>query len=156
MKPRRVLVTASRTWGDRPRLYAALDRQASFAHHDNVPMVVVHGAADGGDTVASDWVRERQGLRWPVSEERHPVSPEEWRRGRGAGMRRNQRMVLLGADALLAFLDPCAKARCPKGPDFHWSHGAFECAAMAERVGIEVLRYENEPPRLRYYGMRTG
>src|SRR3954468_18319972 len=97
---------------------------------------VVHGVCPlGADAQASAWARTRQREGWPVVEEPHPA---DWSSGRGAGFRRNEQIVALGADAALAFIDRCAQARC-LGKRPHGSHGAVHCATVADRAGISVL-----------------
>jgi hypothetical protein len=99
----RVIVTGSRTW-DRPdviRDCLTIIAKAAFAEGDT-ELVVVHGACPkGADAIADAWALE-QGRLWPIRAERHPAN---WDRdGRRAGFIRNEEMVLLGADLLLAFI----------------------------------------------------
>lgn len=120
----RVLVTGSRTWTD----YATIhNRLAGLRYgHNKGPMVVVHGACPrGADQIASEWV---QALRHPdVTEERHPA---DWSGlGKPAGYVRNAEMVALGADLVLAFIHD-------------GSRGATHCAGLAEKAGIQTLRFE--------------
>lgn len=137
-RPARILVTGSRTWGDLTRIRDELDAEAfAAAARGFIGVVVVHGTAPGADRTARDWARHRQHRGWPVQEEPHPA---DWGRlGRRAGMVRNQHMVKLGADVCLAFLAPCRQQRCRR-PEVHPSHGARECADMADKAGIEVRR----------------
>lgn len=59
-------------------------------------MTVVHGAAEGADTLAG---QVAHGYGWTV--ERHPV---DWKQHRRAGgPRRNAEMVAAGADLCLVF-----------------------------------------------------
>lgn len=87
----RVLITGSRSWTDRDTIKRCLSR-----YHD---ATVVSGACPkGADRLAEDVARD---LGHTV--ERHPA---DWsRHGRAAGFRRNEAMVRLGADVVLAFWD---------------------------------------------------
>jgi hypothetical protein len=135
--PFRALVTGNRDWSDWKAIETALDDLAA-AHPS---LLVVHVACPtGADAMADAWVaRYRQ---WPALDhhadvERHPA---DWRRyGRRAGPVRNAAMVALGADVCLAFVRPCVRLNCPK-PGLHGSHGASQCADLAEAAGIVTRR----------------
>lgn len=124
-------------------LDSALRSQARQAWSDGVMMVVVHGAARGGDTLADEWVATYAAppYRWPVIAEPHPIDGAAWRvEGLRAGHNRNQRMVDAGADVCLAFIMPCAKPGCRKNAGRpHESHGASDCVARAKLAGIPVI-----------------
>jgi SLOG family YspA-like protein len=127
----RVLVTGSRNWDDARTIRAALDAVAfAAASADYERLIVVHGACpSGADAIADMWVRS-----WPVSDlavtaERHPAL---WQtEHRGAGLQRNRRMVMAGADVCLAFIRDD-------------SPGATHCAECARDAGI--------PLRVWHYG----
>lgn len=115
---RRVLITGSRTWTDWHTIEVAIREEALKELSDTV---VVHGAADGADSLAG-YLAQRMGL---VVE----VHPAEWKvYGRSAGFVRNRHMVGLGADVCLAFI----KDR---------SRGATMCARLAREAGIPVKEY---------------
>lgn len=117
----RILVTGSRTWTDRDSVWRVLDGML-FAP-GAVPIVVVHGAAAGVDTLAEGWVEARALASWPVESEVHPA---HWVvHGRKAGILRNIHMVGLGADLCLAFIRDN-------------SRGATHCATAAHMAGIET------------------
>lgn len=130
----RVLVTGSRTWRDRGRVAAALqkvcdDYDLNFRadeYGNTMPdprkITVVHGACpSGADMWADDWCMANF-----LEAERHPA---DWLRyGGGAGYRRNAEMVNLGADLCLAFIKDN-------------SNGATHTAGLAERAGIKTVRY---------------
>ena len=122
----RVLVTGSQDWPAPGVIRGALAAQAVKAYELGRPMVIVHGAAQGADSVAHAWARGRPG----VAVERHRA---KWRPygiyNPQAGFARNRLMVELGADVCLAFV-------------YHGSHGATNCAELAEEAGIYVQRYE--------------
>jgi hypothetical protein len=131
--PYRLLVTGSRTWADRDLLARQLAIAVSEGRLTGRDVTVVHGAASGADAMAGQWAAGNG-----VAAEPHPA---DWgRHGRSAGYRRNELMVSLGADVMLAFLMPCMKARCQgRGP--HPTHGAGDCVAKAEAAGIKVRRF---------------
>lgn len=121
----RVLVTGSRDWDDRARLVAALDELTAL----DQPLTVVHGACPtGADQMASEWCEAWADNPYDsnVFEEQHPA---DWRAyGKSAGFRRNDLMVRLGADICLAFIKNNSK-------------GATMTANLAEKAGIETVRY---------------
>lgn len=119
----RILVTGSRNWTDRDAVFNALTDVLTECGHP-ADAVVVHGACPTGADRMADEIWSGF-LGYPV--ERHPA---DWSRfGRGAGPRRNQEMVDLGADLCLAFLVP-------------GSRGTADCVTRAERAGIPVRKFE--------------
>lgn len=117
---KRLLVTGSRNWEDREAVLIALARVTDEWPDDVITLV--HGACPtGADHMADDiWSGF---LGRPV--ERHPAN---WHRfGKGAGPRRNQEMVDLGADLCLAFILP-------------GSRGTANCVRCAEAAGIPVRK----------------
>lgn len=126
--PYRVLVTGSRTWEDVRALRRALNDVLTELPSPATPVTVVHGdCPHGADRQASVWVRDTQrGPLFVVAEEKHPAN---WRvNGKRAGFIRNQLMVNLGADLVLAFIRD-------------GSRGASHTAGLAERAGIPVHRF---------------
>lgn len=121
MKDYRVLVTGSRDWTDTQLIWTALQSECLLAAEEHRPMVVVHGAARGVDSLAERWA-----YRNLVAVERHPA---QWRQNGvynpQAGLLRNRKMVSLGADVCLAFIRS-------------GSRGASHCARLAEQAGIPV------------------
>lgn len=111
----RVLVTGSRQFLDQGPIYEALDAALlAFAagrhfasEFEGDDFVVIHGAAPGADTIASQWCwdRGRELAGMPIKQEAYPA---DWSRGRLAGKQRNFEMVQLGADLVLAFFQPGA------------------------------------------------
>ena len=128
MKPYRVLVTGSRTWEDVRTLRRALNDVLAQLDSHATPVTVVHGdCPHGADRQASVWVRDTQrGPLFVVTEEKHPAN---WTlNGKRDGFIRNQHMVNLGADIVLAFIRDN-------------SRGASHTAALAEAAGIPVRRF---------------
>jgi hypothetical protein len=141
----RVLVTGSREFTDYTMICQALDRiyegwaqarlavivdRAPFGYFDE--FVLVHGACPrGADTYADMWGRRRINQGWNIRIERHPA---DWHLGRGAGIIRNQHMVNLGANLVVAF--------------FKWqagNRGTSHCVGAAMHAGIEVQEYWSSP-----------
>lgn len=144
----RVLVTGSRAWDDRKAIEDAL----LDAWHDavqtvspEVGVVVVHGDCPAGaDAIAKQWATDNG-----LSHEPHPADWSEpcpdnclsrphrkTSRKHGeycplAGHRRNQRMVDLGADLVLAF-------------HRNNSRGTGDCIARAKTAGIPVRIFEEQ------------
>jgi len=139
----RALVTGSRTWRDTEAIHTALDTLANSAAATGYSgLTVVHGGAKGADTTAGLWVLDRKRRGWKVHAEVHLA---EWRKyGNAAGMRRNRHMVRLGADLCLAFLAECESSRCSR-PRPHYTHGATDCADLAEASDIHTVRIVPRP-----------
>jgi len=137
---RRVLITGSRCWRDIDKVFEALEEQ----YMDYGPFILVHGGCrDGADNFAHQWfIWLDQDDSYGIVEEVHEA---DWKphgkNGRtdyGAGLKRNHKMVALGADVCLAFPTICwkKKANCPEGK--HYSHGTADCMKAAEAAGIPV------------------
>ncbi|MFF4403662.1 SLOG family protein [Streptomyces sp. NPDC001404] len=122
----RVIVTGSRDWPDSRRVRAALN-DVFDGLQPGQTLTVVHGACNtGADMHAHMWCVERQHLDDPVVEEPHPA---DWAlHGKAAGPIRNERMVRLGADMVLAFARDA-------------SRGASHAEALACAAGIPVHRW---------------
>jgi hypothetical protein len=114
---RRILVTGSRSWNDQ----ATIRRVLRVSYRPGT--VLVSGACPKG----ADAMCERAWVQMGGRIERHPADWE--RHGLQAGHVRNREMVELGAGECLAFI----RDRSP---------GATATAALAERAGILVTRYE--------------
>lgn len=112
----RLLVTGSREWTNRRRLYAELDK---FYSQFSTDLTLVHGhCPDGADHMADDWA-----LVMGLTPERHPADWVQY--NKRAGHIRNAEMVRLGAGHCLAFLTPGCR-------------GTVGCAALAQAAGIAV------------------
>ena len=139
----RILVTGSRSWTDEAAIRTALDTIAREAFRaGETEIVVVHGCAKGADMMADRWVRQHR-LMWPVRPDRRPANWAKFGRWR-AGSIRNAEMVADGADVCLAWIAPCEKPKCRR-PKPHGTHGASECADLAEEAGIRTVRYVPRP-----------
>lgn len=116
----RILVTGSREWSDRQAIYNILVGYTNGAQGEQITLV--HGdCPTGADAIAND-VAELLG--WTI--EKHPA---DWAlHGKAAGPKRNQEMVDLGADVVLAF---------PLG----LSKGTRGCMKMARKAGLLVVNY---------------
>lgn len=122
----RVLVTGSRSWGDRTAVWTALDRVA--VEHPQAQVVVIHGDASGADKLAVEWVDNVR-----AQDEPHP--PDYSAHGAIAPLVRNGEMVVAGADLCLTFINECP---CPRRKKPHGTHGSVDCATKAARAGIPV------------------
>ncbi|HZB28958.1 MAG TPA: DUF2493 domain-containing protein [Streptosporangiaceae bacterium] len=130
----RIVITGSRTWTDKGRLWDCLDDAVYQSGYELRDVILVHGACPrGADAMADEWAQE-----YAIKAEPHPA---DWREhGRRAGFLRNAHMVGLGADLCLAFINPCTDRRCHQ-PGTHGTHGATHCANAAERAGIPTRKY---------------
>ncbi|MDU9398049.1 DUF2493 domain-containing protein [Pseudomonas sp. zfem003] len=109
----KLLVCGGRDYADRRYLYAVLD-----AVHEKCGIrIVIHGNAPGADTLAGEWAAER-GIHAAVVQALWDVH------GKAAGPRRNEAMLLLAPDGVLAF---------PGG------RGTDGMVALAESAGITVM-----------------
>jgi hypothetical protein len=127
----RVLVTGSRTWRDHDALFDALDQIAGrFAGSE---VILVHGAAgQGADKLVAEWAETRQA----ITPEPHPVTEADYdAHGKAAPLLRNTRMVELGADLCVTFIEQCG---CPRRPGPHGTHGSVDCATKAAQAGIPL------------------
>lgn len=119
----RILITGSRTWPDHQAVEDAIS--AHMQENGNIPYVVVHGDAVGADTMADYAAGVLRGAGWDITTE---VYPADWSQGRGAGIARNQMMVDLGADVVLAF-------------NHNNSSGTKHCMGAAQAAGLTVLEF---------------
>jgi hypothetical protein len=154
----RLLVTGSRTCARFAGVRAALAETQEA--HPGQRMVLVHGMCDPRLPVTG------KTIRWAVAMELSPAAqrelvgadwlaavaagelgweieghPADWRPGgvfdKTAGFKRNALMVSFGVGECHAWIDPCADQKCRR-PGAHGSHGASNCAQLAEANGIET------------------
>ncbi|MGB0731782.1 MAG: DUF2493 domain-containing protein [Miltoncostaeaceae bacterium] len=110
----RVIVCGGRDYLDREAVDAALDA----VHRKHGAFTLVHGGANGADLLAGLWAASR-GVEFEV----HPAA---WtQHGKRAGPMRNQHMLELGTDAVVAF---------PGG------RGTADMVSRAEKAGVPVWR----------------
>lgn len=134
----RILVTGSRDWADRNVIGEALITARDtwwWRSPGPVKMRLVDGACPtGADAIAHELAKG-----WGWETERYPA---DWTSlGKRAGPLRNEHMVNLGADLVLAFFKPCSKVDCRGGPELHWSHGTVHCANLAHDAGLTTWRF---------------
>lgn len=143
----RVLVTGSRSWDDHETVAdALLDawHDATQTISSEARFLVVHGdCPDGADTLAKQWALDNG-----LSDEPHPADwsapcdatcPPGHRKTSTrhgdycplAGLRRNQLMVSMNADLVLAFRR-------------NNSRGTTDCIRRAKRAGIPVQIFEEQ------------
>lgn len=120
---RRVLITGSRAWTNNFLIHNMLTSFHWMLAGDNDITLVSGGCPTGADVMCEQTARE---LGWKL--ERHPAQWEFYGR-KAAGPIRNHYMVERGADVCLAFILDDSK-------------GATMTADLAEKAGIETLRFK--------------
>lgn len=137
----RLLITGSRGWSDRDRMWARLDEihDAVVARYSEQYIkegfMLVSGHARGADALGEWWF----GARFPL--EQPEIWKPDWKTyGGRAGIVRNTAMVDSHPDWCVGFIMPCDKIKCPK-PGLHGSHGAVHCSDYAIASGIPTNRY---------------
>lgn len=121
----RILITGSRDWADRDRLENAIIDLHNWHPFQWEDVVIVHGDCPTG----ADAMAEYFATATAIKTERHPA---DWKKyGRAAGPKRNQQMVDLGAEVVLAFRNP-------------GSRGTQDCINRAIKAGLNVKVYEGE------------
>ena len=114
-----VIVTGGREYGDRARVYTALDGIA--------PDLVIEGGATGADQLARQWADER-GVHYATV-------PALWKKfDRAAGPRRNGVMVEI-LKALAASGRECIVCAFPG------NRGTASCVTIATEAGLYVKTY---------------
>lgn len=121
----RVIVTGTREEFNPNMLFIQLSFAEQWAMYDAEEFVVVHGGCPtGADKYASEWVKLYSRA---AKEEVHLANWNQY--GKKAGPLRNQKMVDLGADLVMAY---------PKGE----SRGTRGCIKMADKAGLKVMVQE--------------
>lgn len=117
----RILITGSREWENQFLIHNTLTN-LYWMLPDGRDVVLVSGKCErGADAMCESTARH---LGWQIEE--HPA---KWELGKSAGFTRNAEMVALGADMCLAFI-------------LNESKGATMTANLAEKAGIETLRFK--------------
>lgn len=117
----RVLVTGSRALKNYMAVYDALDD--IYESTDEV-VIVIHGGAKGADSYADHWTKYRPRAQ-------RVVVPAEWDRdGVTAGPIRNERMLQLQPDVVLAFFQVGEK-----------NAGTTNMAKLARSAGVRLIAY---------------
>lgn len=120
----RVLVTGSRSYPEPGDVTKALFAALVLCRKHEMTLTVVHGDyKTGADHFASEWCAAHP----EVIEEKHPADWGTY--GRAAGPIRNNDMVKLGADLVLAF---------PLAGDKKLSPGTWRTIEAAKRANINV------------------
>src|SRR5687767_935094 len=117
MTPKRVLVCGSRNLSEKRR-QEVIDALEYLYRRS--PLVIIHGAARGCDSMAGDWAVRRscEQIEFPANWAKH---------GRKAGPIRNQQMLDEGKpDVVLAFPEKD-------------SVGTWDMVERAQKAGVEVL-----------------
>lgn len=158
----RVLITGSRDYADRQTASDALGAALALFHNPTsatAPVttaqhVVVHGAARGADLLLAGVAKEHGCLA-----EAHPARWDEhggcWCKDRSgrcgyAGHRRNQEMLDLGADVVLAF--PVHPRKLPAGVSTkNTSRGTWNMVEKAMSAGVPVLVVWGTGPTARLF-----
>lgn len=171
----RVIVTGSREWTDVELIGTAL-QECVTSLPSGGRLTVVHGGARGADRLAGEWAWWAHKNRMPV--ERPEIHLARWanpcrddprcspnhRRTDPvshmstcptAGYYRNEDMVKLGADYVLAFLLPCKDSRCRKRPKLHPTHGSDQCVQCAREAGIDVIPFPVGLPAAATFSVRS-
>jgi YspA, cpYpsA-related SLOG family len=118
----RVLICGGRTYNNIAKMLIALSDLDEKLYGDDYIEIIIHGGANGADTIAGDIAKKRF---IPVK-----VYPADWKKhGKAAGSIRNQQMLDEGKpDIVLAFPDPKSK-------------GTWDMIRKANNAGIEVRVY---------------
>jgi hypothetical protein len=133
---KRLLVTGSRTWTDEYLMGCVLRSAWVHLKGHKEGITLVHGGADGADTMAEEF--------WRQSKPEQPVEvdrPNYERDGKGAPFARNNRMAQSGIDLAVAFAMPCNIRGCPQSGMFHFTHGTAHCfsACRTEQVPVWLI-----------------
>lgn len=96
----RLLVSGSRSYMDYYNFHEVMNRYArNLEKHDVEIKVVIHGCANGVDTMAGAWA-----AAWGIPVEEYPANWKDY--GRAAGPIRNRQMLTEGKpDLLIAWLE---------------------------------------------------
>lgn len=111
-KPKYIIVCGGRDYLDMRALYKALDAMAAKSEI----AMIIHGGAEGADALAGAWAFQRCVPCLSV--------PADWgQHGKAAGPMRNQKMIEMVVDGVVAF---------PGGA------GTADMVARAKKAGVPV------------------
>lgn len=137
----RLMITGSRTWVDKDRMWHVLDRivdnyiEIFKERFIAEGLVLVSGHAKGADALAEWWFQAKYPLEQPE------LWRAEWKKyGGRAGIIRNTAMVDSTPDSCVAFIMDCENEHCSK-PGLHGTHGATHCSDYADLMGIATSRF---------------
>lgn len=138
----KILITGSRDWRDADRIerllrFLYLRGLSADGGANPEPLIIVHGAARGADTIADRWATSHKAEGLPIEIHRYPAQWQKY--GGRAGPIRNQTMVRehAGADLCVGF-----KTRPV-------SRGTDHCLATARTAMIptwEIVAGQTPPP----------
>lgn len=125
-----IIVCGGRNFHDRAVVYDALDHILRAYGR----VAVIHGGAEGADTLADQWAHERNVNPLPGTTCAQPLAvPADWTAyGGRAGPIRNAKMLGL----LLARMEPGHKIGVVAFPG---GKGTRHMAEIAERAGVKVI-----------------
>lgn len=133
----RILVTGSRYLSDYGLVMRALSvaiEDLVLLHPDDKEIIVVHGAAQGADSLAENFVVQSRAFMknrgYTLRSEKHPANWSEF--GKFAGPKRNQEMVDKGADVCVAFFQTGQPNK-----------GTTHCSSAARKAGIPVSEFRS-------------
>lgn len=114
----KILVCGGRAYANREAVEIALSPYRPKPGDRSTEHVIIHGGAEGADTLADDWAR-----KWVLK--RKVYRPDWKKHGKAAGPLRNARMIAEAKpDICIAF---------PGG------RGTADCVSKARAAGIEVI-----------------
>ncbi len=130
----RLLITGSRSWTD----YKLMRMELGSIYHQletqKRPVVLIHGAAKGADSMAGEiWKSlggkvEEHPAQWSTHDSKCPAWHQGMQTCKRAGYRRNDQMVNLGVSMCLAFIKDN-------------SRGATMTANLVKAAGIKIREF---------------
>ena len=114
----KILVTGDRNWTDVKRIYTVL---ANIDSAETDTPFLIHGNARGADRLAADCAHD---LMWSC----RAVSANWEKYGRTAGPIRNQEMLDMDPDLVIAFHDDLANSK-----------GTKDMVSRAKKKGVKVI-----------------
>lgn len=116
----KILISGDRDWTDALPIDVIINGFLTLGRRNGEPLVVIHGAARGADSLADTWKVIAGVTMCPF--------PADWKTyGRSAGPIRNRQMLDEAPDLVIAFHDDLAQSK-----------GTRDCVAEARRRQIPV------------------